>query len=61
MSGDTMESKGEIHLKAEEKILEDKLEKQIGIMSECFYLTMKEFIRLQNIIYSYRKRDKDIS
>jgi hypothetical protein len=27
-------------------------------MSECLYLTMKEFIKLQNVIYSQSNNDK---
>lgn len=53
MNGKSRESEGKIYLQDRE-FLEEELEKQVGVMSECLYQTMKEFIKLQNVIYCHK-------
>jgi hypothetical protein len=53
-----MKREEEIDFPGEEKNFEEELNKQVGVMSECLYLTMKEFIKLQNAIYCHNEKDK---
>jgi hypothetical protein len=58
MNGKNGKLEEEIYFHGEEKNFEEELNKQVGIMSEYLFLTMKEFIKLQNVIYCNNERDK---
>jgi hypothetical protein len=58
MNGQSGKREEEIHLQREEKKFEEELNRQVGVMSECLYQTMKEFIKLQNVIYCHSEKEK---
>jgi hypothetical protein len=58
MNGKNEKREKEIYFHGEEKNFEEELNKQIGVMSECLFFTIKEFIKLQNIIYCHNEHSK---